>query len=109
MDPKLLLMDEPFGALDALTRELMQEELVRVAQEASLTVVFVTHDISEAVYLGDRVVVMSRRPGRIVAVEHIDLPRPRSSEVKGSPEMADYHARYWEMLREEQSDAAAGR
>lgn len=108
MEPRVLLMDEPFGALDALTRELMQEELVRLTQEASLTVVFVTHDISEAVFLGDRVVVMSRRPGRIVSIESIDLPRPRHADVKGSPEMAEYHARYWEMLREGQSDAAAG-
>lgn len=109
MEPRVLLMDEPFGALDALTRELMQEELLRLTQEASLTVVFITHDISEAVFLGDRVVVMSRRPGRIVSVDTIDLPRPRHADVKGSPKMAEYHSRYWQMLRGEQNDAAAGR
>lgn len=103
MQPRVLLMDEPFGALDALTRELMQEELVKIADAAQLTVLFVTHDISEAVFLGDRVVVMSRRPGRIATVDRID-----QGLDKGSPEFAGYHARYWEMLRQEQRSAAAG-
>lgn len=109
MEPRILLMDEPFGALDALTRELMQEELVRITQAANLTVVFVTHDISEAIFLGDRVAVMSRRPGRVVTVDNIPFGRPRGADVKASPELASFHAQYWDMLKTEQRDAAAGR
>src|SRR5262249_22523993 len=83
-DPHALLMDEPFGALDAQTRESMQEELTRLWERTAKTIVFVTHDIEEAVYLGDRVVVMSARPGRIRQEVKIDLPRPRSLEIKKS-------------------------
>ncbi len=101
LEPKVLLMDEPFGALDAQTRELMQEELNRIWQQAGITVVFITHDIYEAVFLGDRVVVMSGRPGSIIADVPIDLPRPRGNDVKGSQEFADYHARLWSLLRDE--------
>src|SRR5438045_6215798 len=77
-DPKVLLMDEPFGALDAQTRETMQEEVMRLWARTRKTIVFVTHDIDEAVYLGDRVVVLSARPGRINAQVKLDLPRPRA-------------------------------
>jgi NitT/TauT family transport system ATP-binding protein len=101
LEPQVLLMDEPFGALDAQTRELMQEELNRIWQQAGITVVFITHDIYEAVFLGDRVVVMSGRPGSIIADVPIDLPRPRGNDVKGSQEFADYHARLWSLLRDE--------
>jgi NitT/TauT family transport system ATP-binding protein len=76
-DPKLLLMDEPFGALDAQTRNIMQDELLRVWTLHRSTVVFVTHSIDEAVYLADRIVVMTPRPGRIRRVIEVDLPRPR--------------------------------
>jgi ABC-type nitrate/sulfonate/bicarbonate transport system ATPase subunit len=76
-DPKLLLMDEPFGALDAQTRNIMQDELLRVWELHRSTIVFVTHSIDEAVYLADRIVVMTPRPGRIRRVINIDLPRPR--------------------------------
>jgi len=85
-DPPLLLMDEPFGALDALTREQLQVDLQRIWQSSRKTVVFVTHSIGEAVFLSDRVVVMTPRPGKIRQVLRIDLPRPRGVEVRnGEP------------------------
>lgn len=101
LEPKVLLMDEPFGALDAQTRELMQEELNRIWQNSGTTVVFITHDIYEAVFLADRVLVMSGRPGHILADVPIDLPRPREHEVKNSAEFAGYHAQLWDLLRDE--------
>jgi NitT/TauT family transport system ATP-binding protein len=76
-EPTLLLMDEPFGALDAMTRQTLQDEVAKIAKETGMTVVFITHDIEEAIYLGDRVCAMQSRPGRISAVLNIDLPRPR--------------------------------
>jgi NitT/TauT family transport system ATP-binding protein len=78
LEPRMLLMDEPFGALDAITRQNLQDEVSRLASETGMTVIFITHDIEEAVYLGDRVVAMEGRPGRISAVLDIDLPRPRN-------------------------------
>jgi NitT/TauT family transport system ATP-binding protein len=88
--PDVLLMDEPFGALDALTREMLQLELLRIWQEARCTIVFVTHSISEAVYLSDRVAVMSNRPGKILSEVTIDLPRPRTRDLLVNPAFLAY-------------------
>jgi NitT/TauT family transport system ATP-binding protein len=84
-DPALLLMDEPFGALDAMTREQMNVELLRIWDESKKTVVFITHSIPEAVFLADRVVVMTPRPGKIAAIYDVDLPRPRRLDLMGDP------------------------
>jgi NitT/TauT family transport system ATP-binding protein len=100
-DPKVLLMDEPFGALDAQTRETMQAEVMHVWDRTKKTIVFVTHDIEEAVYLGDRVVVLSARPGRIREEVKIDLPRPRGLEVKKSMQCHEYRNRIWDLIRGE--------
>ena len=100
-DPKVLLMDEPFGALDAQTRETMQEELTRVWERTRKTIVFVTHDIEEAVYLGDRVVVLSARPGRIREEIKIDLARPRGLEIKKSMQCHEYRNTIWDLIRSE--------
>ncbi|ACL58334.1 ABC transporter related [Methylobacterium nodulans ORS 2060] len=91
-DPELLLMDEPFGALDAMTRDDLNLELARIWQDTRKTVVFVTHGISEAIFLSDRVVMMDRNPGRIAEVLEIDLPRPRSLAVRETPEFGRYVA-----------------
>lgn len=88
--PELLLMDEPFGALDAMTRDSMNFEIQRIWQAAGCSVLFVTHSIPEAVWLGDRVVVLGDRPGRIVADIRIDLPRPRDKQHRFSPEFSEY-------------------
>jgi NitT/TauT family transport system ATP-binding protein len=100
-EPAVMLMDEPFGALDAQTRELMQEELQRIWQQTRKTVLFVTHDIDEAVYLGDRVLVFTARPGEIKAELDISLPQPRNIELKKSAEFLAYRNTIWDLLRAE--------
>ena len=97
-DPNVLLMDEPFGALDALTREQLMVELQDIWQRKQKTVVFITHSIQEAVFLADRVVVLSSRPGRIREVFEIDLPRPRSLEGSAL-EMTKYETKIRHLLR----------
>ncbi len=92
-NPPLLLMDEPFGALDAMTREKMNLALQDIVLKSQKTVLLITHSIPEAIFLADRVLVMSERPGQIAAQYRIDLPRPRHLDVMGSPEFADYARR----------------
>jgi NitT/TauT family transport system ATP-binding protein len=93
-NPPLLLMDEPFGALDALTREQMNDDLLRVWSKNQSMVLFITHNISEAVYLSDRIIVMSKRPGRILeTLDMSNLPRPRNLATKEMPEFSEHVAR----------------
>jgi NitT/TauT family transport system ATP-binding protein len=103
-EPSLLLMDEPFGSLDALTRQKMGIELLRLWEEWKSTVLFVTHDIDEAVMLSDRVVVMSPRPGRILDTVTADLPRPRHIFLKDTPEFTRLSSRIRQRLWEEAPD-----
>jgi NitT/TauT family transport system ATP-binding protein len=99
--PQILLMDEPFGALDALTRQLMQELLTRVWEQHRLTVLFVTHDVEEAVYISDRVLIMTNRPGRIKEEIPVDLTRPRSHKMLSEPGFGRCYGRVLESIREE--------
>jgi NitT/TauT family transport system ATP-binding protein len=98
VDPELLLMDEPFAALDAQTREIMQSELLRIWNQAHKTVLFITHQIDEAIFLSDRVIVMSARPGRIIADLRIDIPRPRELRIKRSPQFLQYVDETWNLI-----------
>ncbi|MFQ5693944.1 MAG: ABC transporter ATP-binding protein [Nitrospinota bacterium] len=100
--PQILLMDEPFGALDAQTREILQEELQRIWQQEKRTMLFITHSIDEAILLGDRVAVMTARPGRVREILEVDLPRPRSHKViRASRTFAELHGHLWDLLRTE--------
>jgi NitT/TauT family transport system ATP-binding protein len=101
VDPEILLMDEPFAALDAQTRELMQGELLRIWNVSRKMVLFVTHQIDEAVYLSDRILVMSARPGRLLASIPIEIPRPRPLAVKRTPEFTAMVAEVWGLLETE--------
>jgi NitT/TauT family transport system ATP-binding protein len=103
--PALLLMDEPFGALDEMTRERLNGELLRIWEASGSTIVFVTHSISEAVFLSQRVVVMSRRPGRIAAIVDVDLPYPRNADTREEPRFFELVTAVRDRLREAGLDA----
>ena len=101
LDPDVLLMDEPFAALDAQTREIMQAELLRIWRSNRKTVLFITHQIDEAVYLSDRVIVMTTRPGRVKSIVEVDLPRPRELSIKRTPRFLALVDEIWKMIEEE--------
>jgi len=106
LEPKVLLMDEPFSALDAQTREVMQEELLEIWARAGSTVLFITHQIDEAVFLADTVVVMRARPGRIATTLDIDLPRPRTLDVKHDPRFTSYVDHIWGEIESQVRESA---
>jgi NitT/TauT family transport system ATP-binding protein len=101
IDPEILLMDEPFASLDAQTREIMQAELLRIWERGGKTVLFVTHQIDEAVFLSDRVLVFARRPGRLQEEVKIALPRPRKLEIKRTAEFVALVDRIWRMIEDD--------
>jgi NitT/TauT family transport system ATP-binding protein len=104
-NPEVLLMDEPFAALDQQTRELLQGELLRIWGNIRTTVIFVTHSIDEAIFLADRVVVMTARPGTVKEIIDVGLPRPRDGDIRASAEFNGYRARVWDVLRDEVNKA----
>ncbi len=102
IEPRILMMDEPFAAVDLITRELMQEELARIIAATKQTVIFITHSVDEAIHLGDRLVVISGRPGRVKAIHTVNLPRPRSrTNLRSTPEYMRLRERVWEELSAE--------
>jgi NitT/TauT family transport system ATP-binding protein len=101
VDPQVLLMDEPFGALDAQTRQLMGLELLRIWRQRQKTIIFVTHDIDEAIYLADRVVVLSGRPARVMDEVRTNLPRPRALDVQNTEPFREMRERIWKLLESE--------
>lgn len=103
VNPSILLMDEPFGALDALTRVKLQEQLLETWNKEKRTVLFITHDVDEAVFLANRVIVMAARPGRIHEIIDIDLPYPRTEEVRLSPEFTKLRNRIWHAVYHQDS------
>lgn len=101
IDPEILLMDEPFSSLDAQTREIMQTELLRIWEQGRKTVLFVTHQIDESVFLSDRVLVFARRPGRLQESVEIKLPRPRTLSIKRTPEFVAYVDHIWRLIEDD--------
>ena len=101
MDPKILLMDEPFASLDAQTREVMQEELLQIWRRAEKTVLFVTHQIDEAIYLSDRVVVFSGRPGKVKDIIKVDIERPRKLSIKRDPRFHAIEDTIWSLIEDD--------
>ena len=109
VEPQLLLMDEPFGALDAQTRRILQDELLSWRERTGLSVLFVSHDLDEAVYLSDRVLVMSARPARVLEEIPVKLPEPRTAhDCRATAEYADAHRRAWTLLRAQNANASLG-
>ena len=100
-NPLILLMDEPFGALDAQTKFELHDELLRIFEVAKKTVVFVTHDIEEAVYLGDRLLILSQRPSRVIESVKINIPRPREWEIRGSKDFIELCGHTWGIMKKE--------
>lgn len=98
---KIILADEPFSSLDQPTKELLQEELQAIIHDSKKTVLFVTHDIDEAIYLSDRIILLSKRPARIIDEITVDLPRPRIPEIRNTPGFFELKARIWHFLREQ--------
>jgi NitT/TauT family transport system ATP-binding protein len=117
VEPEILLMDEPFGALDAQIRQVMGSELLRIWERDRKTILFVTHDIDEAIYLADRVIVMSASPGRVVREIAVELERPRRLKIRNRPDFTAYRQEIWNLLEEqvrnsgswEEADGAAPR
>jgi len=109
VNPEILLMDEPFAALDAQTREIMSAELLRIWEQDKKTVLFVTHSIDEAVYLADRIVVLSGCPGCVKEIISVGLTRPRNLEVKDEPEFVRMRRHIWGLLEQEAQRQAGGR
>jgi NitT/TauT family transport system ATP-binding protein len=107
VDPEIILMDEPFASLDAQTREVMQRELLKLWWSRKKTVLFITHQIDEAVYLADRVIVFSQRPATIKADIRIDIPRPRSLDVKRTPEFLAYVGQIWKLIEADVLESVA--
>jgi len=101
MDPQILLMDEPFAALDAQTREVMQEELLQIWIRAKKTVLFITHQIDEALYLSDRVIVFTARPGKVKETVRVDIERPRKLAVKRDPRFHALEDHVWDLIEGE--------
>ncbi len=104
-DPRILLMDEPFAAVDAQTRRILQEQVLMLTQDLHKTVIFVTHSIEEALLLGDRIAVMSARPGRIKALIEVEFPRPRDPHIVRTARFQDLEEHIWDLLRGEAARA----
>jgi NitT/TauT family transport system ATP-binding protein len=108
-DPEIVLMDEPFAALDSLTRDILQEEILQIWEKTRTTFVLITHNIDEAIFLGDRVMVMTTRPGRIKHIERIDIPRPRDASIRArDSRFLAYREKLAQSLRAELSDVGLG-
>lgn len=109
VNPSLLLMDEPFGSLDAQTRETLQEELSKIWEQERKTMLFVTHSIDEAIYLGDRILLMTPRPGRIREILSVEIPRPRDlSQVRADPRSVRLRAYIWDQLKQDAKQNMGG-
>ena len=107
-EPRLLLMDEPFAAVDAMTRELMQDELAKIVAATGQPIIFITHSVDEAITLGDKIAVVTNRPGRIKEIIQVDLPRPRSRASRQRPEFQALRDHVWDLLSQEQPGRVGG-